>query len=83
MIEFGPNPPSRREEDFPKTTTIPEGWTTEALAPAAASESKQSAAEAESTRPAPVVNDEGLFTRQLEPFPQTKTFPTGWDLSAL
>jgi hypothetical protein len=26
-----PNPPSRREEDFPKTTTIPDGWVTDAL----------------------------------------------------
>ncbi len=33
MIEFSTNPPSRREEDFPKTTTIPEGWITESLAP--------------------------------------------------
>jgi hypothetical protein len=26
-----PNPPARREEDFPKTTTIPDGWVTDAL----------------------------------------------------
>lgn len=26
-----PNPPSRKEEDFPKTTTIPDGWVMEAL----------------------------------------------------
>ena len=24
-----PNPPSRRHEDFPKTTTVPEGWMTD------------------------------------------------------
>lgn len=26
-----PNPPSRKEEDFPKTTTIPDGWVMDAL----------------------------------------------------
>ncbi len=26
-----PNPPSRREEDFPKTNTIPDGWVMEHL----------------------------------------------------
>ena len=26
-----PNPPSRREEDFPKTNTIPDGWVMDAL----------------------------------------------------
>ncbi len=26
-----PNPPSRKEEDFPKTTTIPDGWIMDAL----------------------------------------------------
>lgn len=25
------NPPSRRDEDFPKTSTIPEGWVMDAL----------------------------------------------------
>jgi hypothetical protein len=28
---YEPKPPSRREEDFPKTTTIPDGWVTDAL----------------------------------------------------
>lgn len=28
---YEPNPPSRREGDFPKTTTIPDGWVTDAL----------------------------------------------------
>lgn len=31
MNAFGPNPPFRREEDFPKTTTIPEGWSTNSI----------------------------------------------------
>ncbi len=26
-----PNPPSRKEEDFPKTNTIPDGWVMDAL----------------------------------------------------
>jgi hypothetical protein len=26
-----PNPPSRKDEDFPKTTTIPSGWVIDAL----------------------------------------------------
>jgi hypothetical protein len=26
-----PNPPSRKDEDFPKTTTIPSGWVMEEL----------------------------------------------------
>jgi hypothetical protein len=26
-----PNPPSRKEEDFPKTNTIPDGWIMDAL----------------------------------------------------
>lgn len=26
-----PNPPSRKDEDFPKTNTIPEGWVTDAM----------------------------------------------------
>ena len=29
--QFEPNPPSRRHEDFPKTTTIPEGWMTDGI----------------------------------------------------
>jgi hypothetical protein len=31
MSTYEPNPPARREEDFPKTTTIPEGWMTDTL----------------------------------------------------
>jgi hypothetical protein len=26
-----PNPPSRKEEDFPKTTTLPDGWVMDSL----------------------------------------------------
>ncbi len=26
-----PNPPSRKEEDFPKTSTIPDGWVMDAI----------------------------------------------------
>jgi hypothetical protein len=28
---FEPNPPSRKEEDFPKTNTMPDGWIMDAL----------------------------------------------------
>lgn len=80
-----PNPPSRKNEDFPKTTTIPEGWNGDALmasavngAPSETGEEKVQA----SSRPAPEV-DEDLFTRRLEPFPKPNTIPTGWDLSEL
>jgi hypothetical protein len=31
MTTKEPNPPSRRDEDFPKTTTVPEQWVTDAL----------------------------------------------------
>jgi hypothetical protein len=31
MTTREPNPPSRKEEDFPKTTTIPDGWIMDAL----------------------------------------------------
>jgi hypothetical protein len=80
MIEFGPKPPSRREEDFPKTTTIPEGWLTETLVSVPVTNSD---AEEENTRPAPAVEDESLFTRRLDPFPKPNTIPSGWDLSAM
>jgi hypothetical protein len=93
-----PNPPSRRDEDFPKTTTIPEGWMTDDLMdyynrpPAPASDNgadpSQKTARAdgqnsENTRPIPVVDDESLFTRRLDPFPKPNTIPTGWDLSRM
>jgi uncharacterized protein YbdZ (MbtH family) len=67
----------------PKTTTIPEGWVTETLAPAMKTKSSQDQAEDENAHPAPVVHDEALFTRRLEPFPQPKTIPSGWDLSMM
>jgi hypothetical protein len=92
-----PNPPSRRAEDFPKTTTIPEGWITEELmdyynrpAPEAPNGKTPSEASAngngssvENTRPTPVVDDETLFTRRLDPFPKPNTIPTGWDVSRM
>ncbi len=28
---YEPNPPSRRDEDFPKTNTIPDGWVSDVL----------------------------------------------------
>jgi hypothetical protein len=84
MNEYGPNPPSRKEEDFPKTTTIPEGWIAESLPlPGAAASLETAPAEGENTRPAPVASDESLFKRGLDPFPKPNTIPTGWDLSAM
>lgn len=83
MIEFGPNPPIRRNEDFPKTTTIPEGWTTEKLSPAALPEITQDSTDEQNPSIEATGNNGNLSTSQLDPFPQPKTFPTGWDLSAL
>jgi hypothetical protein len=77
-----PNPPSRRDEDFPKTTTIPEGWMTETLVNGTEGQAK-SADPADNTRPTPVVDDETLFTRRLDPFPKPNTIPNGWDLSGM
>jgi hypothetical protein len=88
---YEPNPPSRREEDFPKTNTIPNGWVTDALmekynptepVPATGKDRSNGRHPEENTRPAPVVNDEGLFARRLDPFPAPNTIPSGWDLSA-
>jgi hypothetical protein len=45
-----PNPPARREEDFPKTTTIPDGWVTDALMEAY---NGQAAVPQRDTRPLP------------------------------
>jgi len=84
MIDFGPNPPTRREEDFPKTTTIPEGWSTEHITSGMSNSPEANQSEAvENHRPAPVVEDESLFRRQLEPFPKPNTIPGGWDMSNL
>lgn len=83
MIEFSTNPPSRKEEDFPKTTTIPEGWITEALVPMISSCGSKDELQSENFRPLPKVKDENLVIRQLEPFPQPSTYPTGWDLSTI
>lgn len=84
MLEHDPNPPLRKEEDFPKTTTIPEGWIAEALPrPGLEADQEIASAGSESQRPAPVARDESLFTRGLEPFPKPNTIPNGWDLSAM
>jgi hypothetical protein len=78
-----PNPPARRDEEFPKTTTIPEGWVIDALmasynetGPANDSNGNHG------TRPSVEV-DESLFTRRLDPFPKPNTIPGGWDLSGM
>lgn len=79
-----PNPPSRKKESFPKTTTIPEGWNGEALLrskDSSTSASSENGAQT-STRPTPDV-DEQLFARRLDPFPKPNTIPGGWDLSEI
>jgi hypothetical protein len=81
MNAFGPNPPFRREEDFPKTTTIPEGWSTDSIHHS--SHDKDESASENCCRPTPIVEDESLFQRGLDPFPKPNTIPNGWDLSSL
>ena len=86
-----PNPPSRKDESFPKTTTLPEGWSGDALMstynppaaiPPQEGEFTASGAMQCSHRPAPQV-DEELFNRRLDPFPKPNTIPNGWDLSEM
>ena len=80
-----PNPPSRKKESFPKTTTIPEGWNGEVLVSRNQANVNSSGAEdgvQSVTRPTPDV-DEGLFSRRLDPFPKPNTIPSGWDLSEI
>jgi hypothetical protein len=78
-----PNPPARREEEFPKTTTIPEGWVTDALMESYNHTGPVEGDAADNgTRPTTEV-DESLFTRRLDPFPKPNTIPNGWDLSGM
>ncbi len=79
-IAFEPNPSTRKSEDFPKTTTLPEGWTAEGLSAgrAAAQAAEMSTPDAE-----PVRLDDQLFARRLDSFPRPNTLPEGWDLSEM
>lgn len=84
MIEISTNPPSRREEeDFPKTTTIPEGWITESLVLEVSSSNPNGEVRSVNLRTLAKVEDESLIKRQFEPFPQPSTYPSGWDLSTM
>ncbi len=79
-----PNPPSRREEDFPKTNTFPEGWIMDELMGKynpSEPPMPQTGNNGHESRPVPQVDDESLFTRRLDPFPKPNTIPTGWDMS--
>lgn len=80
-----PNPPARRDEAFPKTTTIPEGWVTDAMM-ASYNQTGPVSQEVDpantGTRPVADV-DESLFARRLDPFPKPNTIPNGWDLSGM
>ena len=84
-----PNPPSRKEEDFPKTTTIPDGWVMPELMNVYNAEEQNPVpatggnGKTHDARPTPQVDDETLFTRRLDPFPKPNTIPTGWDLSGM
>ncbi len=86
-----PNPPSRKDESFPKTTTMPEGWNGDALMaaynppadfPAEGGEFEANGSVQCSLRPIPTA-DEELFAHRLDPFPKPNTLPTGWDLSEM
>ena len=79
-----PNPPARRDEEFPKTTTIPEGWVTDAMMESYNQTGPVSPNGDGNNGTRPVVDvDESLFTRRLDPFPKPNTIPNGWDLSGL
>lgn len=80
-----PNPPSRKDEDFPKTTTMPEGWVMDELMEVY----NPDAAETKPVEPAQAYvpttggrngktheaafdapsGEETLFSRRLDPFP--------------
>lgn len=80
---FDPNPPSRRDEDFPKTNTVPEGWVSDAIMQKYNNVPVPNTGAQENTRPTPQVDDESVFYRRMDPFPKTNTVPGGWDVSAL
>ena len=77
-----PNPPSRKKESFPKTTTIPEGWDSEPLMDSTSQTAGKNGRAQNRLRPTPQV-DEELFSRRLDPFPKPNTIPNGWDLSEI
>jgi hypothetical protein len=88
-----PNPPSRREEDFPKTTTIPGGWDTQALmecynpvrpvpTTGGAAFAGASAADASAQPPVQADTETGFF-QSFDSFPRPNTIPSGWDLSEM
>jgi hypothetical protein len=83
---YDPNPPSRRDESFPKTTTIPEGWVSDAIMESYNHTGPSSNGHGEHgkgiERPTVTV-DENLFSRRLEPFPKPNTIPNGWDPAGL
>jgi hypothetical protein len=77
-----PNPPSRKDEDFPKTNTIPAGWVMDELTAAYNPVIAQEKVEAMPIPPTGRKNacenggekttphsEEELFARRLDPFP--------------
>lgn len=68
---FEPNPPSRKEEDFPKTNTMPSGWVLDDLTAAYNPPCRENSEETPpSRRDCPNANNatppEDLFTRRLD-----------------
>jgi hypothetical protein len=82
-----PNPPSRREEDFPKTTTIPGGWDTQALMdcynPARPVPVPTTGRAEDAAQPPAQAETGSAFFQSFEAFPQPNTIPSGWDLSEM
>jgi hypothetical protein len=80
-----PNPPSRKEEDFPKTTTIPDGWDTYAIMERYnTARPVPTTGKTETGDPQPPAQSEaGEYCQTFDPFPKPNTIPSGWDLSEM
>ena len=83
MNAMDPKQTEHREEKFPKTMTIPEGWNTENIIGHRNGKDAPNGSPANGNiRPAAAVSDDELLNRRLEPFPRPNTIPSDWDLSA-
>jgi hypothetical protein len=80
-----PTPPSRREEDFPKTTTIPDGWDTYAIMERynPARPVPTTGGTDNGTAQPPAQPETGEYFQTFEAFPKPNTIPSGWDLSEM
>ena len=90
-----PNPPSRKEEDFPKTTTIPEGWIMDDLMEAYNGERGVTILN-QAPVPTTGIAPGKTYPVETDPAPETTTqeneslfshrlepFPSAWDLSGM